>query len=172
MAESTPRVLRDLRVLRPEPRGVVLYGDPVVSYPVRSIVDMPQREVLRLLELDNPPAGTELSVAEHSERLGESLKLLCPTLTDAVLADMPYRTRLDFFQATLSSEPPPLVETLGRMLDGRDKPCAEACDHGDCPPLRDLWALREKLEGGARPTVPAPPTVPGDNSGASASLTT
>lgn len=150
---------------------MVIYGDPPVRYDVRSVVDLKRRDLHALLDLDNPPSGEADGMLAQGDRLAAQIKLLCPTMTDAVLDEMTFRERADFHAACLEAGPPPLLESLAVLLKNRALPCDEVCEHPDCPPLRELWAMKEKLTD-ANPSVPAPgPTASGDSLTVSGSST-
>jgi len=170
MAE--PRVLRDLRVLRPEPRGVVLHGDPPVAYPILSVVDLKRKALHELLALDNPATGEDNGILAQGDRLTAQIKMLCPTMPADIVDEMTFREKVDFHAACLDAGPPPLVQSLAALLRPYPVPCEEACEHPDCPALRELWAMKEKLSD-VNPTTPAPParTAPEDSSTVSASST-
>lgn len=169
MAE--PRVLRDLRVLRPEPRGFVVYGDPPISYKIRSVADLKRKELHEVFGFYPDSGETEDLEAQHA-RMAKQIKILCPDIADAILDEMTFRECAGLYAECLGIGPIPLVESLAILLKNRTLPCEESCEHPDCPALRELWALKEKLTD-ANPTAPAPGSpASGGSLTASGSLTT
>jgi hypothetical protein len=160
MAE--PQILKTLEG-RTVPRGVIVFSG--VPYPVLSVVDLKYRAVVDLIALDSPADGAS-GMIEHFGRLGEQIRIMCPTMTDTALEDMTYRDRVAFYGAAIQASPPPLLDALVNLLDGRTDfhadVCVEACEHPvDCQALRGLWAVKDTLTEAVGPLAPqeAPPEV-------------
>lgn len=147
MAE--PRILRDLRALKPMPRGIVVWGDPPVKYAIRSVVDMKNKELVDLFAFDRPDGDRE-NMAEQQMRLGKQILLVCPDFPPEELERMTWQQTADFHTAALGAGPPPLALALSRLLDQR-MPCEGACEHPECPYLHELWALKERMAEAATP---------------------
>ena len=82
-----------------------------------------------------------------------------PAVPGAVLDEMTWGELVAFHTAALNSGPPPLLQALAAMLDGRALPCAEPCEHPECPLLAELWDVKEKLVA-LNPLPPSPEPAP------------
>jgi hypothetical protein len=92
------KVLADLSALKPEPRGIVKYRDG--EYPVMSLVDVTYSEMIELLAVAREAGkATGDDLGHVADRMRVQLKVLVPTLTDAVLDNMTYRELIAFLNA-------------------------------------------------------------------------
>lgn len=169
---------RDLRTLRPIPRAYVVHqieGREPVAWPIRSPMDMKDREVKALFATDEIQAGEGKAEWEaETERLHARLKLVSPALTDDVLAEMTRTEKLEFWITASRPTAPDPLEELRRILDvarGFALPCPETavCTHPrHCHVLRWIQDLVAKAEAtpAADPLALAPPpessTLPPD----------
>jgi hypothetical protein len=111
------RVLADLTVLRPKPRGVIRWGAPeegiaVQEFTVRSIMDVPTEAMFDVLELAEAAEviGPE-RLRDQVARMDRRLKILCPQMTDEILLKMHHAEKLAFLTAALTApEPEPSEE--------------------------------------------------------------
>lgn len=102
-------ILKDLTTLKPVPRGVIIYGDPPVEYPIMSVVDLTYEQMVELMDTaETKGENLPISLPELMVTMRRQIKSVAPTLTDYVLNEMTYRQLIDFLNAAMGSgENPP-----------------------------------------------------------------
>lgn len=102
-------LLKDLTILKPTPRGHILYGDPPVEYLIMSVVDLNYEQMIDLMDTTSgKETDAPVSLTDLMDRMRRQIKSIAPTLTDGVLNTMTYRNLMDFLNAAMGvGENPP-----------------------------------------------------------------
>src|SRR5262249_13619428 len=120
-AMADPRLLKDLNAIKPAPRGFVIWGNPAREYEIRGVMDMKNKELAELFDLDRPESDRE-TMPQTQIRLGKQILIVCRDFPADELAEMNYQQTLEFHQACLGIGPAPLLQSLTRLLSDR-VPC-------------------------------------------------